>query len=524
MVSQISTVDSGQLLAIPEWTDYRKKRGLDPLGMQSSSVATYQRLVPGISNVTLRMRYYGLYAWLCRHFAHYVGDTNPKTWQRFVRRAEALYALIAVHRGGETGVAGTNWATAAIAGTAAEIDFATASQPGFEGGYLKQAWGAYGAAYASQLYEIGIFAEAEGHEIPVPSDTAGDALAEAFGEAVDKVAKLFFRVHHEGRVSRSDLDQLKVLAPSEIRDGSSECECYRDLLFARQDSSRTNDAERRRTLLLLLHVADHIGNIPRPEDVRWVLYRDPELDESPFILPSAELQTHQIRWRIYQANDLIHIAYETLLKYLLDLLEAYRAGITLASLIDEAINNLRSATGSWPQTWQQYLDETLFDSATIEEGLTETLIREARPEGTCSTACAWQAVALLAVICNRTHSLREPIRNEFGHLDASLSHSVLTELNFLDSMIGANFDRVLRRIFEQRIVKQHLWVALRKLRYQGDYTFLMESDDGQIRLRTKDGPVFTNPRLGPAITFLKDTFLIDEHGLTKNGKHILAQS
>ena len=26
----------------------------------------------------------------------------------------------------------------------------------------------------------------------------------------------------------------------------------------------------------------------------------------------------------------------------------------------------------------------------------------------------------------------------------------------------------------------------------------------RIRLREKDGPVFTNPRLGPAITFLKD--------------------
>ena len=33
-----------------------KKDGLDPLGMQNNSVGLYQTLLPGASNVTLRMR------------------------------------------------------------------------------------------------------------------------------------------------------------------------------------------------------------------------------------------------------------------------------------------------------------------------------------------------------------------------------------------------------------------------------------------------------------------------------------
>jgi hypothetical protein len=56
-------------IAYPEWTDYRDKSGLDPLGMQNSSINLYQRLLPGISNVTLRMRYYGLYARLAAVYA-----------------------------------------------------------------------------------------------------------------------------------------------------------------------------------------------------------------------------------------------------------------------------------------------------------------------------------------------------------------------------------------------------------------------------------------------------------------------
>ena len=85
-------------IAYPEWTEYRNRSGLDPLGMQNSSINLYQRLVPGISNVTLRMRYYGLYAWLAAVYARDSGrSTDPENWKKFVRRAEALYALAAVH-------------------------------------------------------------------------------------------------------------------------------------------------------------------------------------------------------------------------------------------------------------------------------------------------------------------------------------------------------------------------------------------------------------------------------------------
>lgn len=81
-------------IAYPEWTGAPRKRGLDPLGMRSTSVSLYQTLVPGISNVTLRIRYYGLYAWLAWMYAEKIGSTDPEQWKRLVRRAEALYALI----------------------------------------------------------------------------------------------------------------------------------------------------------------------------------------------------------------------------------------------------------------------------------------------------------------------------------------------------------------------------------------------------------------------------------------------
>ena len=61
----------GALVRDPAWTEYKKKSGLDPLGMQNSSINLYQRLLPGISNVTLRVRYYGFYAWLASIYLTY---------------------------------------------------------------------------------------------------------------------------------------------------------------------------------------------------------------------------------------------------------------------------------------------------------------------------------------------------------------------------------------------------------------------------------------------------------------------
>ncbi len=142
-------------IAYPEWTEYRNRSGLDPLGMQNSSINLYQRLVPGISNVTLRMRYYGLYAWLAAVYARDSGrSTDPENWKKFVRRAEALYALAAVHGEDSAGVAGSRWAGRKLAASGGRISFAEDADPDGSGlPYLKQAWGAFGAAYGSQLFD-----------------------------------------------------------------------------------------------------------------------------------------------------------------------------------------------------------------------------------------------------------------------------------------------------------------------------------------------------------------------------------
>jgi hypothetical protein len=510
--------------AYPEWTEYRKKNGLDPLGMQTGSIHIYQRLLPGISNVTLRIRYYGLYAWLARSYAKDIGDTDPKKWQRYVRRAEALYALVAQHKGGENGVAGVEWATKVLPnGGTSEIDFSAAAEPGSPNYYLKQPWGAYGAAYASQLFDIGIFAQTTGHDIPVPSKGLGDRLADTFDADLPS-SKSFLAAVGEGKVSLSQLEQFADITPSSIASNGEERTCYEDILFANAGLTRQEDVDRKHSLLLLLNLTSHLGSVPGVFDVRWLLYGGLDSQSKQLVFPSDDLQAH--RW-VYHANDLLHICYEALLKFCLDVLEDYPSGIALSGLVGEVSSRLLTARDDTATDWQAFIAVNPAPANCLRPGelsgefeLQRKLLRKTRLDGICSPSDAWLAIKLLAVLQNRVHASGKDPADELRHLDRNLVRSLVTELYFFDAHSSEPLPTFIARLVEERVIRRHLWVGLRKFRYQGDYTFLIETDNGRVRKRAADGPVFTNPRLAPALTFLRDIHLVDDKGLTARGREL----
>jgi hypothetical protein len=515
-------------IAYPEWTDYREKGGLDPLGMQNSSINLYQRLLPGISNVTLRMRYYGLYAWLADVYARRSHSTDVLKWQQLIRRAEALYALAAVEGEDDAGVAGSRWARRKLAATSGRISFSEHADPdGDDTPYLQQKWGAYGAAYGSQVFAIGILAQAEEHDIPVPSPGIGDDLAKAFPEALGDAAELFYRAVDRGSVTRNDLKQLAPALPSAIGRTSAERRLYETLLLARGKLQRPEDHARRDTLLLLLHSASHFEKTPDVGDVRWLLYAAASGDGRRFSLSDQGLQQQRVRWRVYHANDLLHFSYETLLKFVLDTLADYPVGITLQSLIRECVGAISEVADSWPADWEAFCEETkpAGNAATKKENgelhLSALGAKIAKPSTRCTPECAHAALRLLAIVEQRTGSDLDAIDRELGTLDRDFFHSLVTEMTFLASLKTIDLSSAVAKVIEGRIVNRHLWVAHRKFRYQGDYTFLIEADEGRVRLRETSGPVFTNPRLGPALTFLRDIHLIGDKGVTALGKKLV---
>lgn len=522
------------VLNVPEWTYYAEKGGLDPLGMQNSSVALYQRLIPGVGNVTLRMRYYGFYPWLLRHYLQTNGSTDPEVWRVFLRRAEALYALIANQAGGEFGVAGTLWAMRAVTaaktgGGSIPIDFAAAAALGSDDHYFAQSWGVFGLAYQSQLYEIGVLSRGKGHGIPLPSEESGIALAEGFESAMAEAAQLFKDVHARGFVTLAELDALNLFAPSKIAFNSPERDVYQRVLFGKSADDAPGSF-RAQTLVLVLKVAEILGSPPDPEELRWALYAGQTQNGERLELANTTLIAHCERWRIYQANDLCHVALETLLRFVLDALGAEPAGIPPRQLLEQLVVDMRAASGAAPQSWRALLDGIeLTDNASdrarsdSEWSLAEDIMRTARrANGFVDGETAFKAVRLLAALHKRSLIEAWPLETELGPVTNDAFHSLLSERVFLQHYENQGFWELVARLVEERVVRRHIAVAMRKLRQQKDYTFLIESQNGRLRRRKQDGPVYTNPRLQPAITFLKDIHLLAGNGLTSYGFEALA--
>ena len=150
-------------------------------------------------------------------------------------------------------------------------------------------------------------------------------------------------------------------------------------------------------------------------------------------------------------------------------------------------------------------------------------MKAARSQGHCDAETAWLGLRLLATIHNRVRGAKE-IEQTLGVFNAATFRSILTETRFLEEHLHEPFGQMVARLIEERVIRRHLWIALRKLRYQGDYTFLIEVDNGRVRLRGEDGPVYTNPRLGPSVTFLRDTHLLSSDGLTPQGSRCIGDA
>jgi hypothetical protein len=516
-------------IAYPEWTEYRKKNGLDPLGMQTSSISFYQDLLPGISNVTLRVRYYGLYCWIVNQYSTHIGDTNPLTWQRILRRAEALYALTAAKSASEGGVAGITWASKRLEDNDGKlIDFSDDSEPGSDTHYLKQAWGAFGAAYGSQLFEIGLLASSKDHDIPVLQEDTGDKLAEIFAITNGEVGTRFFNAVQQGKVALSDLNDFVVLLPSHIDLLGAERQLYEKVLFAKVDNPTVNDINRKLTLGLILKAAEKLEKKPSVQDIRWLAYSRHLPNGDNFSIDSSELDTQTLHWWTYQANDLVHIVFETLLKYLLDILEEYPLGTTLTSLVNEGSVRLKAEMTTSPANWEEFIGFCTPDQNAAsgnefsEKSICAQILQETKSKGICGPDTALKALIMLAIIQNRVKNSDELLFESLSNIRPEPFRSINTEMSFLANSKRKEFWSVIGDLLLERTLRRHLWVATNKLKYQGDYTYLLESDDGIVRLRGKDGPVFTNPRLGPAINFMEDIGLLDSGGITFAGMKVLS--
>jgi hypothetical protein len=513
--------------------------GLDHLAVQAPCINIYSRLLPGITNVTERARYYTFYPWFIWSFAQRAPSPSAIDFVQSLRRADCLFTLIAERHayldrnenGGANderhgiGLVGRNTLTKALK-TLCEDDAplwlsAYATQENVPTRYFQNKFGGLGQYYRGTLQELEIL-NASGRDIIQYTIGRGDILAEAMDASVD--GDFFFRVLAEDQITAETLDALAPFCPCYLPVSGSEHQALVDLFFDRQNLYREEGRQRRSTLALLLHLIKTLsahGENVDDQVFRGCVYTNCLPNHQPWHVPPMLHSTREA-WAIYVRNDILSLAIQAIFYVTLAQLD-HHAGChaTSQAFAQWFLSTTQAQTAL--DHWANIQFATLIETArSTLPALTawedprheHRLACDIRSSKEPSAAMLHMALEILVALVARDSADRS-----YGPFDFSSDYFGLYPINLQtlrDHAQGAWSQLTMSELVAWLVthwgIDTHLRVALRKLRHEMKDTFRVKPTDRGLEYIENTGPpVFTNPRFRQAVQILLDIAAIDRN-------------
>lgn len=506
-------------------------RGLDHLGVQAPCIALYAQLLPGITNVTDRARYYSFYPWLIRSFEKRYPDHTVDGFRRVLRRAECLFALIAIRHARVLGDrdAGRHGlgmvgrlSLLRIASDAEAISLSDHAELEGANRYFKNPAGGLGQYYFGALRDLRVvdYASAGDRALPGYDKLRGSSLAEKFGAAMPEDD--FFRLLDQPTIRWADLDNLADFCPCTLRNRTAERSLLLDLFLARSDVHQSPEsANRRASLALALDLVQRCPPLEgyEPEDVfRASAYGRALPDGSPWDVESSLVRA-QRGWAVYQRNELLSVALQALFAGTLVAIERNRSGrLPNAAMAGDVCVGLlpveADLRGKRVVDAVAELQKTLpLTSAWQDDG--HEIQRGWKITRAGSTASSPELVAegvqILLSLIARGLDGNPYVDFEFepDHFDPREIHLLSFKEAWQSTWAEMTIEEWVRWLAVRWGVQRHLSVALRKLRGERRDTFRIRPLEQELRVIEVPFPAATVPRLGKAFQILRDLDLID---------------
>lgn len=530
-------------------------QGLDHLGTHAPCIDLYSRLLPGITNVTDRARYYTIYPWFIWAFDQRYKHSDSQKFEQLFRRADCLLTWISERHSQCTdrdtmkhsiGMIGRQRLVPALANlqgnkTLRLSDYATREDS--ENRYFKNRLGGLGQYYIGTLQDLGVLDIGERGWITYTRER-GQALAEAVDRYVD--GDRFFEALEKDRVSSVMLDELERFCFCHLSSSNEEHALLADLLFERTNIEE-GGGQRRLTLALALSAVDASSDSPS-EPITLDVFERAVYGRSfgagrVWKIPSRLEDTAQA-WALYVRNDLLSIAVQGVFAIALKKLEEsdlrfqtgrdFEGWVSTSSIakrvsrrfdgksFGEALRNFSERLAPIDQ-WHQPMHEWTF-SRRILESFT------IRPDETSDVDVLVDSVRLLMALAARTTSEDAYRASPFapGFLDPypinlqTFSGVVLREWS------GLSIPQLLGWLMNRWGVETHLSVALRKLRHNPQAAFRVHPTELGLQVEPEiPPPTRTNPRMRQGLQMLRDLNAItdteDGSRLTDFGAQILRE-
>ena len=259
----------------------RSIRGQDQLGCQAPCELTYSQLLPGITNVTDRARYFSFYPWVAWSLDKRFPTISEERYVELYRRADCLYTLIAAQeskisenvRQAEAMIGRLRLLPALdrlTSGTPLRLsDYATQEES--EERYFKNRMGGLGQYYIGSLAELGVCAKAPSGPWIRYTEEFGKVLANTIETVLP--SKAFWATVERDVITVKDLSALREFSPHLLPSSPDEQNLLLDMFFVRKAySDRLGDVkgtQRRPTLALILHLAHSLSELDQTWLSEW---------------------------------------------------------------------------------------------------------------------------------------------------------------------------------------------------------------------------------------------------------------
>jgi hypothetical protein len=493
--------------------------GQDPMGMLNIGEQIFSMLLPGLNNVTERIRYYSFYCWFFGWYAKSIGSENPKEQRNYLRKAEYLLALMSVpeNEGGIPGItkAEKNYSEEATIfslhdGTG-ELENVT------EKTYWKNPRGVFGQNYVSSMRQMGLIrdkSENSGIYIRTAFDkesvVTGKDLEDAFNANISEASKsIFYDTLKTSTISKEDLFTIREdFYMITVKLGSSENKLLTDFLVEVDQPTTSNEFYfRRNTIALYLDQVGRNSNLVTVQNFVNYCYSN----QGKY---KGVVNDTIMGWYYYQLSQYWHIVCTSYLKHFLVALQDkcdsgwYVEGNLVKELTEEVVGNLKSV--------YHINDNTTFEELDVlDDGNTE-IVKSIHTKSYIDGFC-FGLMLLKKLMIENKHTIQQ----QFNYAKKYKLHSssdFVAVYNDLEQKSSLTISEFVTNFLKKYILNRHQMVALNKMNAtQSTEKFLRE--DGYIRFVSHIDFDFSNPRLGNLITFLKNLGVISKDGtqLTTDG-------
>jgi len=525
--------------------------GLDHLGVQAPCIQVYSQLLPGITNVTDRARYYSFYPWLISRFEN-EGWRSEEKILLMLRGAECLLTMVCLQHE-HVSQDGTDDHRAAMVGSDAlykaierlhageEIKISDySSMDAGDSRYFANPAGGLGQYYFGALKSLRLLSGDTVGSIEVIEET-GKLLADAVGRHV--LGDRFIQALTDDIVNEDVINELNSFCSCKVGQSTEEVNMLIGLMREGRGVLNTNKALsadelhasefRSRSLAYMCILADSAStnNVSFNLDVfRGSVYTAFDTESVAIKIPD-KLTNIVDYWKVYQRNELLSVAMQGL----------FFAMLRATELSGKKIKNTKNLS-DW--FWNDSVgNDVLSDYAIDSYSSMDWLLKISNDlppitnwnDDNHEIQCMFRLRKLTIKQGTNNGEVAQVIRDSISIITALLfrieNKVDYDNVKFPERYLGYypvnlasirddwegnlskfKINNALSMFTKDRCLDAHLRVAMRKLRQQGQNTFRFEPGEVSLIIKSIPSAANTTPRFKQATRILLDLGLLVKDG------------